>query len=390
MTGGGAASHASGVSPIRPGAGRRWERARSYPGPRTRRPFGGGKTRRGAALPPSSSERTPERPVDERVDRPRLAEPDLFLLRVDVHVAEGRGSEGEDPARVALLAQHLAGGQSRGVRGRGVPHRAPVHEEPLVRSRRTSSPAASSLLRGFIPAARTRPPGPAHRRAEQLLEAGRREEVAGRSTTSGRGSEGEVESARGAEGGERLRDPPSAPPPDSSGTSAAPGRCRTGPPRRRASPSGTAPPATELGRPGPRRPPSRGPTGRATSSATSRATDAIDGSASPRKPSVPIAARSSAVRIFDVACRSSASRASSASIPDPSSLTASRCDAAPLDLHDHLDAGRPGVERVLDQLLHDGRRPLDHLARGDLVDEGVGEDPQSAPRRGRVAGGGIR
>ena len=34
-----------------------------------------------------------------------------------------------------------------------------------------------------------------------------------------------------------------------------------------------------------------------------------------------------------------------------------------------VDARRPGVERVLDQLLHGRGRPLDHLAGGDAVDE---------------------
>ena len=38
-----------------------------------------------------------------------------------------------------------------------------------------------------------------------------------------------------------------------------------------------------------------------------------------------------------------------------------------------LDAGRAGVERVLDQLLDHARRALDHLARGDAVDQGLGE-----------------
>ena len=42
-----------------------------------------------------------------------------------------------------------------------------------------------------------------------------------------------------------------------------------------------------------------------------------------------------------------------------------------LDLDVH--GARPRVERVLDQLLHDGRRPLHHLAGGDLVDEVVGK-----------------
>ncbi len=40
--------------------------------------------------------------------------------------------------------------------------------------------------------------------------------------------------------------------------------------------------------------------------------------------------------------------------------------------HD-LDAVRAGIERILDQLLHDARRTLDHLAGGDAVDHGLGE-----------------
>jgi hypothetical protein len=36
-----------------------------------------------------------------------------------------------------------------------------------------------------------------------------------------------------------------------------------------------------------------------------------------------------------------------------------------------LDAGGAGVERVLDEFLHDARRPFDDLARGDLVDHGL-------------------
>ena len=35
----------------------------------------------------------------------------------------------------------------------------------------------------------------------------------------------------------------------------------------------------------------------------------------------------------------------------------------------NLDAGRPGIEGVLHQFLHDARRPFDHLARGDAVDD---------------------
>jgi hypothetical protein len=50
-------------------------------------------------------------------------------------------------------------------------------------------------------------------------------------------------------------------------------------------------------------------------------TDAMLGSASPRNPSVSIAARSSACAILLVAWRSIASRASSGSMPSPSSST---------------------------------------------------------------------
>src|SRR5690606_27608131 len=46
--------------------------------------------------------------------------------------------------------------------------------------------------------------------------------------------------------------------------------------------------------------------------------------------------------------------------------------AAVLDLD--VDTPCAGVERVLDELLHDGRGPLDHLAGGDLIDELRRED----------------
>jgi hypothetical protein len=54
-----------------------------------------------------------------------------------------------------------------------------------------------------------------------------------------------------------------------------------------------------------------------------------------------------------------------------------------LDLH----RTRAGVEAVLEELLDDGRRPFDHLAGGDLVDQLFGKDPdghrQCVPRVGR-------
>jgi hypothetical protein len=34
---------------------------------------------------------------------------------------------------------------------------------------------------------------------------------------------------------------------------------------------------------------------------------------------------------------------------------------------------RPGVDGIFDQFLHDRRRPLDHLARGDAVHQAGGQ-----------------
>jgi hypothetical protein len=50
---------------------------------------------------------------------------------------------------------------------------------------------------------------------------------------------------------------------------------------------------------------------------------------------------------------------------------ADQADAAFLEID--VDAARAGIERVLDEFLHHRRRPFDDLARGDLVDEGVGK-----------------
>ena len=98
----------------------------------------------------------------------------------------------------------------------------------------------------------------------------------------------------------------------------------------------------------------------------SRATAPIDGSASPRKPSVPMRDRSPSGS-FEVAWRSTASSRScgrhAGAVVDDADEPAS----AALDRD--LDRAGAGVDRVLDQFLHGRRRALDHLARGDAVDE---------------------
>jgi hypothetical protein len=62
---------------------------------------------------------------------------------------------------------------------------------------------------------------------------------------------------------------------------------------------------------------------------------------------------------------------------------AQQADAALLDLD--RDVPRPGVERILDQLLGDGSRTLDDLAGSDLVDERVREDSDRHGVWGRQA-----
>ena len=48
-------------------------------------------------------------------------------------------------------------------------------------------------------------------------------------------------------------------------------------------------------------------------------------------------------------------------------------EAPPAAIGEHVDAARAGVERVLDEFLDHARRPLDHLAGGDAVDDLFGK-----------------
>ena len=69
-------------------------------------------------------------------------------------------------------------------------------------------------------------------------------------------------------------------------------------------------------------------------------------------------------------------------MPVPSSLTSIERLAAALQLDS--DVAGAGVERVLDQLLDDGRRALDDLARRDLVGDGIGQDGNAAWHPGNL------
>ena len=104
---------------------------------------------------------------------------------------------------------------------------------------------------------------------------------------------------------------------------------------------------------------------------TSRLTSAIEASASPRKPSVPTRNRSSASASLLVAWLATASGNSSAGMPQPLSTT--RIISSPPCCDGHVDARGAGIDGVFHQLLDHAGRPLDDLAGGDLVDQGLGE-----------------
>ena len=88
--------------------------------------------------------------------------------------------------------------------------------------------------------------------------------------------------------------------------------------------------------------------------------------------------------ILLVAWRASASTSSSAAMPSPSSRT--RHSVAPPPSISISTAARAGVEAVLDQFLDHGRRALDDLAGGDLVDQLLGEHPDGHGRPASRAG----
>lgn len=100
-------------------------------------------------------------------------------------------------------------------------------------------------------------------------------------------------------------------------------------------------------------------------SRSTRLTEAMAARASPRKPMVPMAARSSALCSLEVAWRRKAVRASSALMPEPLSVTRRKVMAAVPNLNGHL--GCPGVHGVFQQLLGGGGRALHYLTCGNEI-----------------------
>ena len=122
----------------------------------------------------------------------------------------------------------------------------------------------------------------------------------------------------------------------------------------------------------------------------SRATAPIEGSASPRKPSVRIDSRSSPASL-EVAWRST--RELEIGARHALAVVGDADQPAAAAVGQHVDAGSAGIERVLDQFLDDAGRALDHLAGGDAVDDRFGQladghglvpDSDSLRREGRL------
>ena len=61
-------------------------------------------------------------------------------------------------------------------------------------------------------------------------------------------------------------------------------------------------------------------------------------------------------------------------------VVAHQDETAPAIAQNHLDLSRTCVEGVFDQLLYGSRRPFDHFARGDAIDEGFRQTANSHAR----------
>ena len=109
-----------------------------------------------------------------------------------------------------------------------------------------------------------------------------------------------------------------------------------------------------------------------------RLTLAMLGSASPRKPIVAIAARSSARWILLVAWRSRQSSASSRLMPGAVVGHADETASAGLDFDG--DFFGAGIERIFDEFLHDAGGAFDHFAGGDLVGDLFGKQADAVHR----------
>ena len=117
---------------------------------------------------------------------------------------------------------------------------------------------------------------------------------------------------------------------------------------------------------------------------SSRETEAIEGSASPRKPSVAMWVE---VAVGDFRGRVALDAELEIGGVHADAVVADPDEVAPAGLDRDLDAARARVERVLDEFLHRRCRTLDHFAGGDAVDQQRIEaaDVQAQLRSARAA-----
>ena len=296
------------------------------------------------------------------------------------------GSQATNSATMAWRSRgriiHIGGAQRAGERL--VAHRAAIDEDELMQRVRPAegreadaADEAHAFARGVeakriggeVVAERlTQPLGlrPLARAAGRPVEAGRRF----RSRRKSGSRDGP------ARAGARCRRPPAPRRDRISGTSAAPAS-----PRRDRAPRSACPHGWRAGRgralDAVLHPKLRGRSPRPARGSGFRAATPRRSRAAPRRESRASRSRQSPSGIFEVAWRSTQSSRSAASMPTPSSLTRIRPPPARLDRD--LDPPRAGVERVLDEFLDRRSRPLDHLARGDAVDE---QRIESANRHG--------
>ena len=102
----------------------------------------------------------------------------------------------------------------------------------------------------------------------------------------------------------------------------------------------------------------------------SLATAPIEGSASPRKPSVRMLQQ---ILVVELGGGMAIDREREIAMAHAAAVIGD-ADAPPAAaVGEDVDPARAGVDRVLHQFLHHARRPLHHLAGGDAVDDLFGE-----------------
>ena len=341
-----------------------------------------------AARKPCSAKRVADRADDQPAHHAGIAEAHLELRRMDVDVELG-GVELEEERRdrKAVARQHVSIGGAERAGEQRIAERAAVDEQELLQrvgamegrqAGMAGEPRALPLRldRHGVLGGTPRPAPAPRARRDRLCP--RAEDRAVR-----RSSPASVKRTFGCASASRRTTSVMA---FASARSERRNFSRAGVAKKRSRTSTCVPIARPAGTGARSRPPSTSIAQPCSSlacrdSIESRATAPTEASASPRKPSVAIAERSSPSS-FDVQCRATASDKLVALHASPVVPDADKA-LSPAG-GDDVDPLRTGIERILDELLHDARRALHHLAGSDAVDDVIGEtaDRQRGPRVG--------